>query len=1379
MAEDIYIDEFDLVPEKEPKNKTARLVEKEKQFQEDIRRRIASGKDKSRTVTDVLFGPDVELAGDSFLASGKIAKSIRSKFTGEDYEIGDVDPFTGMVAGLVDATIKIPYGIVSLSAEVIDAMRDEDIPVDKGAVAKLEKYFSNTVLGKIQAGTEDVVKESAIGKLTSALAQLYSFGKVGANVAVKASSKAKEIYNRYSMAAKANKVAKATPNATKAAMRAKELNKLSGLQKFTAVTLGGATGTSFVADVEDIGTWGDWLGGPSALDREQRKTAEDDAQRRLWNRFKFGLEGALVSVPIAYGVNRVAKRIAEAGKDLKYSDDQLDRLIDKYIAQPFRPRGKKEQYLFEGIQKVEGRMAGGQVTAKDLILDIDKTLYKIAKESGITNNNPAVKRIVGRLDELLTSTDDVVEQGKITFKGFDQNKLKQFYSFLDEVGVTKEQGNRLVSEMIKVRNQFNSFKNNLLSGGNINVANEEFMKIMSERMRNIFNSEYKIFEGRSILPWKNYKPTSDQIKEVKGVFDRYANQNGIKLSGQDLDDLANDVIKNVRLNPMTKTPEFPLTVLSVLDDEATQLINIADNINGGQFKPTTLIQSEKDLRAFQRFFGQKRDLRNTIINTMGDLATLTAKDDFYNGILKQSDELIANGERAVIYPTRLEAIRNLRNQPIIADKNGLQLVSPLGESVYTNPLNGRFTTQELKDALQFSEKLLFDKLSQDVIYQHLFLIPKGLTQISKTVLGPFTHSRNFITASQFTIATGNAFKNPVTMAKNFKKAFNTIQPQLLYRNAPKEQALYKFLLEEQVVSSSATAKDLMGLIDDIGKGGDVYMRAFGKFGKGMKKLYQTAQDLYVAEDDFFKVYNFLSEFDTYKNIYTKAFQNGKIAKIPSDLEIAKEAANIVRNTVPNYSYVGDFVKSMRRTPLGNFMSFPAEIIRTSGNIMHLGLKEARNPIFKGQGLKRLSSLGLTLAAAPTVAGAMLKGMYGIGAGVIAAIREFLPDFSKDSTIYALKDEKGNIKYIDASGFMVYDTVINPIQSVIAGVDRERVFDPDAPLTVGVIKGLGGGLSRLVRPFVDESIWLSVFNNLFVRGGVTPDGRKLWNDEAPWGEKIYAAAKYAIKEVAPLSYKQLDRLNLAARELPGPRGEKYEFDDEVAGFYGLRAIKMDPVKSLNYKINEFKEGLRKTRSLFTGTVLKGGPIKPETIIERYYVANQQRFKKFQEMKRKIEAAKILKATNNQLDDLFKKRQELKNYDIIRANEFTPFTITEKTLEEFDLQEEKIRDTFNDVSIPIGLDNRTYNTLIKMERKMDGLRLDKSFEEQLPLSDFLPGAAGSGKQSAVPPLPQQPQPVVNQQPVQFSTATGLTPSENALLSEEEKQIRLRQRGFTNYG
>ena len=53
----------------------------------------------------------------------------------------------------------------------------------------------------------------------------------------------------------------------------------------------------------------------------------------------------------------------------------------------------------------------------------------------------------------------------------------------------------------------------------------------------------------------------------------------------------------------------------------------------------------------------------------------------------------------------------------------------------------------------------------------------------------------------------------------------------------------------------------------------------------------------------------------------------------------KEAANIVKNNIPNYSYVSDFVKGLRRLPVGNFVSFPAEIMRTSTNIVKRALDE--------------------------------------------------------------------------------------------------------------------------------------------------------------------------------------------------------------------------------------------------------------------------------------------------------------------------------------------------------------------------------------------------------------------------------------------------------
>jgi hypothetical protein len=1390
---EVYIDEFDLTPsEEELKAREEQQKIKKQEF--EARKQLnpiidvpgliantgATPKQRDLTVKDVLFGPkDVELLGPSKL--GKLGRRITERVEGvpEDQltEVGDVDIFTAFVGGIIDGTIKIPYGLVNLTAEIADALREDDIPVDQGYVAQLEKYFSNSVLGKIQQGAEDVVKETAIGKLTSAFTQLYAFGKAGADITVKGATKAKQIYNKYASAAKANRVVKARPDAVKSGIKARDLNKLTGKQNFAAVTLGGAGGASLVTDVEDIGTFGDFLGGPSALDREQRELATDDAVRRLYNRFKFGAEGAAVSVPIAYGLNTIAKRVSKAGKDLKFSDDKLDQWISKYIVEPFVPAGRKSQFLFEGMKRVEGELAGGQVVARDLIVDIDKTLYNIAKESGIKTSNPAWKRLIGRLDELLTSTDDVIENGKIVFKGFDNKKLKEFEKFTKEIGLSTNARNNLISDMFKVRNQFNVFKNTFVkeAGANLNIANKEFMELMGERMRNIFNSEYKIFTDRSILPFLNYKPTESAINEVKEVFKRYAAGNGIKLTPEDLDGLVDDVIKNVKYNPVTQTPEFPLTVMSVLDENAVQLINIADNIKGNQFRPTTLIQSEKDLRAFQRFFGQKRDLRNTITNVMSDLSGLVAKNRFYNNIKSESDRLIANGERAIVYPTRIQAINNLPNQKIIADKNGLKLKSNLGESVYTNPLDGYFTSDAYADALKFSERLITDDLAKNILYKHLFLVPKGLTQISKTILGPFTHSRNFITASQFSLANGNLFKNPVETLKRFKQAFNTIQPQLIYRNLPKDQALYRFLLEEQVVSSSATARDIAGLLDDIGKGGDVYGRIFGKFGKAIRKLYNVAADVYVAEDDFFKVFNFLSEFDSYKNAYSKALKNGVITKMPSDLQIMKEVANIVKNTVPNYNFVGTFGQNARRLPLGNFISFPIEVTRTSVNIAQQAAKELKNPVLRNIGARRALGFGTAIATAPAIITGFLKALYGVSSAAVAAIRELaLPDFAEDSTIGVTRDENGNYKYIDVSSFLVYDTIQNPIQSIIAGVERERVFDPDAPLTVGVTKGLAKGVSRFFRPYVDESIYFNVFNNLFIRGGRTREGRKLWNDDAPAGEKVKIALEYAATEVAPLSLKQFQRLYLAGTDQPGPRGEKYELSDEIAGFYGLRQVKVDPEKSLNFKINDFKKSIRNTRGLFTGEVLKSGKIEPNDIIQRYIVANAQRYKAFSQLQRKINAAQVLDLNRKSINDLFERRQEKKNYKRILKNRFEPFTITENVKKVFERQERKLQENFDTLDIPTGLPRSVERIIKNLGKRMKRIPLGDDFYKYINPDDYM-----IDEQSSLPQgfLPQQPMPNVPAQPAQVSsiTQTGLTPTENALLSEEEKQIRLRQRGL----
>ena len=67
-------------------------------------------------------------------------------------------------------------------------------------------------------------------------------------------------------------------NLKKGTAKAKQLNDLSGTQRFAAVVAGGAAGETLVADVEKIGTFGDLFeAGPTELDREISEDSSEDA----------------------------------------------------------------------------------------------------------------------------------------------------------------------------------------------------------------------------------------------------------------------------------------------------------------------------------------------------------------------------------------------------------------------------------------------------------------------------------------------------------------------------------------------------------------------------------------------------------------------------------------------------------------------------------------------------------------------------------------------------------------------------------------------------------------------------------------------------------------------------------------------------------------------------------------------------------------------------------------------------------------------------------------------------------------------------------------------------------------------------------------------
>ena len=102
-----------------------------------------------------------------------------------------------------------------------------------------------------------------------------------------------------------------------------------------------------------------------------------------------------------------------------------------------------------------------------------------------------------------------------------------------------------------------------------------------------------------------------------------------------------------------------------------------------------------------------------------------------------------------------------------------------------------------------------------------------------------------------------------------------------------------------------------------------------------------------------------------------------------------EAGEITLNTVQNYQRVVPFVSEViRRSPFGNFVAFPSEIIRNTTNAVSRGIKElaSDNPELQKIGMRRLTGAVTTTAAMPTALTSLGMALTGVAKEKIEAFQ---------------------------------------------------------------------------------------------------------------------------------------------------------------------------------------------------------------------------------------------------------------------------------------------------------------------------------------------------------------------------------------------------------
>ena len=500
------------------------------------------------------------------------------------------------------------------------------------------------------------------------------------------------------------------------------------------------------------------------------------------------------------------------------------------------------------------------------------------------------------------------------------------------------------------------------------------------------------------------------------------------------------------------------------------------------------------------------------------------------------------------------------------------------------------------------------------------------------------------------------------------------------------------------------------------------------------------------------------------------------------------------------------------------MSFPSEMIRTTSNIVGQGLKEMRhvpaqgvrvkgsnlglsvteiladgteqvvknNALTKGSyetGFKRLLGMATFTTGIPIALTEGAAAIYDVSKEELAALRRFVPEWSKNSTLIPIRDDDGELRYIDFSHSNAYDVIARPLRTVLNSIQEGEATDEQ--ILAGFASGIGEAGAEIMNPFISESIWTEAATDLTVRGGRTSDGRRLYTDQTSFGDKRAIEFMHLGNALLP-SFRQYERLLQAATESPTSRGDILDVGPEIAGFMGLRPIKIDPLRSMGFKISNYQSGIRDARREFTGGkfgVLKGGPVDPNDIIKRFAASNNARFGVQQEMYKDLTAAEALGVSRNVLSRQFKDRQiSEKNFNNLRNAQFDPYLpsadIEEKFAENarklggpnpYNIARPQILRMVNDMQ-RMGLNSRG---LFSTDERL--LKAEGGEVESLPGLDInnylLP-------EVQTPPLPLQPMPsaqVLQPQAPGNIMATGLTPVENALLSDEEKQIRLRQRGL----
>ncbi len=1194
------------------------------------------------------------------MSIGGLASDKKRSFAGDQFGKNKIGTLESMLAGIGSGLLDIPKGAFTLGAALMD------LGFGTSNAAKVENFFDDLT------GLDEKAEATFAGNLTKIMVNLGVPGGFAAK-------KGAELTKKALLAKKNGNYFKLTdPRLVE-----KYGTSLNAKGRLYA-TLGGAGAAGvadgiFVGDPEHVGTIGDMFGGPTQL----LENDENSAAREVANRMKFGLDSSLL-IGLVGGSGSAIKSLVKRRNELSSNNDSIDKLLGA-----FRPRGMTSQEFFELNRANIGARAADINYASQVSRDLDKHIDKIfpyVKNPFNKLGNKGRRSFMARLNKTLLSGDINFDAGAKTVRFGEMNKknVDEIVSLMRDKGGKAEDIQGVLNAFGDIRGGWGNMFTRL-GGVMDDAAFEEFSEAFGKKFSDYLGSTYEVFKNKSLIPMFNFRPSAEAVEKATKMFRQAAEEKGTPITKEEAEYYVSKVVESARAPAAFATKgDRSAGVYFNAPDFFANKSTIADIEKLGLSKTTIPLDNLSDAArpVFDELLGKIDDPMQTILTGTNKLSLVSRRNQLFQ-TLKNENATTAIARQAFLdNPDNIgkEVPPELRG---FFRETEIEAMSELGRNVkkieidsnrsieagITNPLDGLYAEKGVADAIEESAMLARDKSTIKQLYDSFVLYPKATSQLAKTVLSPITHARNFISAGAF--ATANGLIPGLTVSLDdsrtaFKEAFGMIQTNIPGTRQANDR--YRDLLRLGVVNSNVRLGDLQKLLNDVNFGETVTgTQQLRNQMRQLSKLKKWTEDMYTAEDDFWKISSFAMERGRLKKAYQKYGMD-----FTDDL-LDNEAANIVRNNIPNYDMVSSFVKSLRQLPFGNFVSFPAEIYRTSFNIMGQIMKEFKFQHalpdgrivypFRDIAMKRAMGFGTTVVGVPAATVAGFQALYDVTEDEMQALRRFVPDWSKNSTLVPIRGDDGKLKYIDFSHANAYDAMIRPWTTMFNGI--QKGIDEEE-LGKNLILSMIDATKETASPFVSEAIWTSAIADIspiLGRNGRTQSGRRLWTDETPMGDKFMESIKHLGATVVPGSLPAVIRMKQAVTEEVDEYGRTYEFLDEALGVAGFRAVQVDPVSAMKFKIASFRTGLNDSRREFTGPLLKGGPITAEQVVDQYQKANQAMFRVQKRMFDDYYAARILGASENQLNNTFQDRISDRQVRFIKAGRFKPFVPSENIQKAF--------------------------------------------------------------------------------------------------------------------